>query len=55
MSDIAPECDALFKILLIGDAGVGKSSLLLRYTDDSYTDAFIGNIGGEFKNKFIEY
>ena len=33
-----PEFDYLFKLLLIGDSGVGKSSLLLRFTADSFED-----------------
>jgi Ras-related protein Rab-1A len=46
--------DYLFKLLLIGDSGVGKSSILLRFTDDIYSEAFISTIGVDFKIKTIE-
>lgn len=48
------EYDYLFKLLLIGDSGVGKSSILIRFTDDSYSEAFISTIGVDFKIKSIE-
>lgn len=45
--------DHLIKLLLIGDSGVGKSCLLLRYSDDSFTSSFITTIGIDFKIKTI--
>ena len=36
--------DEVFKIRLFGQHGVGKSCLLLRYTDDIYTDERIVTI-----------
>jgi Ras-related protein Rab-1A len=48
------EYDYLFKLLLIGDSGVGKSCLLLRFADDTYTDSFISTIGVDFKIRTIE-
>ncbi|EZG76295.1 Ras-related protein Rab, partial [Gregarina niphandrodes] len=45
--------DYLFKILLIGDSGVGKSCLLLRFADGNYTDSYISTIGVDFKIKTI--
>ncbi|RWV92607.1 hypothetical protein GW17_00045004, partial [Ensete ventricosum] len=40
--------DYLFKLLLIGDSGVGKSCLLLRFADDSYLESYISTIGVDF-------
>ncbi|XP_064951140.1 ras-related protein RABC1 isoform X1 [Musa acuminata AAA Group] len=47
-----PEFDYLFKLLLIGDSGVGKSSLLLRFTSDSFED-LSPTIGVDFKVKIV--
>ncbi|KAK1928017.1 Rab/GTPase [Papiliotrema laurentii] len=46
--------DFLIKLLLIGDSGVGKSCLLLRFCDDSWTPSFITTIGIDFKIRTIE-
>jgi Ras-related protein Rab-1A len=49
-----PEYDYLFKLLLIGDSGVGKSCLLIRFADDTYTESYISTIGVDFKIRTIE-
>eukprot|EP01084_Bolivina_argentea_P284695 487989_1 len=46
--------DVLLKLLMIGDSGVGKSCLLLRFCDDSFTQSFITTIGIDFKIKTID-
>ncbi|XP_073020238.1 ras-related protein RABD2a isoform X2 [Primulina eburnea] len=51
---MTPEYDYLFKLLLIGDSGVGKSCLLLRFADDSYLDSYISTIGVDFKIRTVE-
>ncbi|GMM47164.1 Rab family GTPase [Pichia kluyveri] len=46
--------DYLFKLLLIGDSGVGKSCLLLRFAENTYTTDYVSTIGVDFKIRTIE-
>ena len=43
------EYDFLFKILLICNSAVGKSSLLLRFADNVFNESFLPTIGVDFK------
>ncbi|KPP65980.1 ras-related protein Rab-3D-like [Scleropages formosus] len=45
--------DYMFKLLLIGNSSVGKTSFLFRYTDDSFTSAFVSTVGIDFKVKTV--
>mmetsp|Transcript_43299 Transcript_43299/g.82615 ORF Transcript_43299/g.82615 Transcript_43299/m.82615 type:complete len:209 (-) Transcript_43299:111-737(-) len=54
MSRQRQDYDHLIKLLLIGDSGVGKSCLLLRFSDDSFTTSFITTIGIDFKIRTVE-
>lgn len=46
--------DYLFKLLLIGDSGVGKTSILFKFSEDTFSPAFISTIGIDFKIRTIE-
>uniref|UniRef100_A0A1A8KQM6 small monomeric GTPase n=2 Tax=Nothobranchius TaxID=28779 RepID=A0A1A8KQM6_NOTKU len=46
--------DLLFKLLLIGDSGVGKTCVLFRFSDDAFNTTFISTIGIDFKIKTVE-
>jgi len=45
--------DHLAKVVLLGDTGVGKSCLLLRFAEDTFTNSFISTIGIDFKVKTV--
>lgn len=43
--------DYIFKLLLIGDSGVGKSCLMLCFADDAFIDSYVSTIGVDFVRK----
>ena len=48
---ISQDYDYLFKALLLGDSDVGKSSLILRYTEETFNSKLVNSIGVDFKMK----
>ena len=52
MSSGEQEYDYLFKLLLIGNSSVGKSSLLFRFVENVWDDSFVPTIGVDFVSKY---
>lgn len=50
---MAKTYDYLFKLLLIGDSGVGKTCILFRFSEDAFNTTFISTIG-ECKCTYID-
>ncbi|XP_018426089.1 PREDICTED: ras-related protein Rab-13 [Nanorana parkeri] len=51
---MAKSYDHLFKLLLIGDSGVGKTCLIVRFSEDSFNSTYISTIGIDFKIRTTE-
>lgn len=45
--------DFMFKLLIIGNSSVGKTSFLFRFSDDTFSSAFVSTVGIDFKVKTI--
>jgi len=45
----------LFKIVLIGNSGVGKSSILYRFSEDKWEEKFVPTIGVDFVSIFNNF
>lgn len=48
---MAKTYDYLFKLLLIGDSGVGKTCLLFRFSEDAFNTTFISTIGESSRSR----
>lgn len=51
MASNDPPC---LKILIIGESFVGKSCLLLRFTDETFENIFMPTVGVDYKTKIID-
>lgn len=47
------EYDYLFKLVIVGNSGVGKSSILLRFSDDQFNESYLTTIGVDFRFKTL--
>ena len=54
-SEQVDKVDYTFKILTIGESGVGKTCILLRYTDNKFSKHHLTTIGIDFKTKIVNY
>ena len=47
------EYDILYKIILVGDSGVGKTQIALRFIKNTFEESSMTTIGVEFSSKYI--
>lgn len=52
---VTPCTEKLFKVLVIGDLSVGKSSIVLRYVNKRFDERYKASIGVDFALKTIEW
>ena len=49
-----PAFDYLCKSIIVGDSGVGKTNIVLRFTEDTYKHCHTATIGVDFKIKTLQ-
>jgi Ras-related protein Rab-2A len=48
------EEEVLFRVVIVGDSGVGKSCFLMRLTENKFRDQYNTTIGVEFGSRFVK-
>lgn len=51
---MAKQYDVLFRLLILGDSGVGKTCMLRRFTENEFAPSHISTIGVDFKMKTLD-
>lgn len=46
--------DMLFKVIIVGDSGVGKTNLLTYFCEGVFKDSYVATIGVDFKIKMLQ-
>ena len=46
--------DVLVKLLLLGDGGVGKTSLMLRFSEDKFSSSLLSTAGVDYKTQHLD-
>jgi Ras-related protein Rab-7L1 len=54
-SEISPAPEKLFKVIIIGDPTVGKTSFVQRYVQNSYKRDYKGTVGVDFALKVVKW
>ena len=44
----------IYKIVILGNTSVGKTSFLIRFCDDKFLEDSLTTIGVDYKNKFVK-
>ncbi len=45
--------DYMYKVLIVGNSGAGKTAFLIRYCDDCFSQSFVATVGIDFKVKSL--
>lgn len=45
--------DFLVKMIVIGDSGVGKTNIILNFSEEQFKENYVATIGVDFKNKIV--
>lgn len=54
LNHMEKQFDFLFKLLLTGDSGVGKTCIIFRFVENKFNPSFITTIGIDFKIRTVE-
>ena len=46
--------NSIYKVLILGNPGMGKTSLILKYVNDTFTKNYKATIGVDFLTKIID-